>query len=252
MSCKAAWRRLYPGRCKRAARIVLAVALVVACGQGGAGHSVGHYPSYYPDEIRIDAVDPEAAGNGLGRRDAACLCRCCPDLCPAGAGAREVREVAWVVSGPYLRCCLDALRLGRRSLRCRARDPGACQRGESGRLRFPPLSRDALSRRLPASPGPDRSSNGRRWRWIAVGPAREGRRQGPACRDHRPGSVGIGCRWRRGRPGGRADRRSHLRRESGGQRLVGAALGEGGLVPCAPPAGAGARRRAPSGGRGGL
>ena len=39
--------------------------LVCRRGQGGAGHSVGHFPSYYPDEIRIDAVDPAAAGKGL-------------------------------------------------------------------------------------------------------------------------------------------------------------------------------------------
>jgi hypothetical protein len=39
---------------------------VVAGGQSGAGHSVGHYPSYYPDEIRIDAIDPAAAAKGLG------------------------------------------------------------------------------------------------------------------------------------------------------------------------------------------
>jgi len=39
--------------------------ILVAGGQGGAGHSVGHFPSYYPDEIRIDAVDPATAGKGL-------------------------------------------------------------------------------------------------------------------------------------------------------------------------------------------
>ena len=52
----------YPGR---AARIALVVALAVVGGQGGAGHSVGHYPSYYPDEIRIDVVAPETAALGL-------------------------------------------------------------------------------------------------------------------------------------------------------------------------------------------
>ena len=50
---------------KRAAGAVLAVGILVAGGQGGAGHSVGHFPSYYPDEIRIDAVDPATAGKGL-------------------------------------------------------------------------------------------------------------------------------------------------------------------------------------------
>jgi hypothetical protein len=43
----------------------LAVSILVAGGQGGAGHSVGHFPSYYPDEVRIDAVDPATAGKGL-------------------------------------------------------------------------------------------------------------------------------------------------------------------------------------------
>ena len=38
---------------------------MLAGGQGSAGHSVGHFPSYYPDEIRIDTVDPVAAGKGL-------------------------------------------------------------------------------------------------------------------------------------------------------------------------------------------
>jgi hypothetical protein len=30
-----------------------------------AGHSVGHFPSYYPGEIRIETVDPAAAAKGL-------------------------------------------------------------------------------------------------------------------------------------------------------------------------------------------
>jgi hypothetical protein len=51
------------GRC--VAGGLLAVALVLAGGHGVAGHSVGHYPSYYPDEIRIDVVEPATAGGGL-------------------------------------------------------------------------------------------------------------------------------------------------------------------------------------------
>jgi hypothetical protein len=31
-----------------------------------AGHSISHYPSYYPDEIRIDVLNPAAAGRSLG------------------------------------------------------------------------------------------------------------------------------------------------------------------------------------------
>ena len=45
---------------------ILIAGLVVAGGQGGAGHSVGHFPSYYPHEIRIRAVEPAAAAKGLG------------------------------------------------------------------------------------------------------------------------------------------------------------------------------------------
>ena len=45
--------------------MVPAACLLVIGGRGGAGHSVGHFPSYYPDEIRIDVVDPKAAGAGL-------------------------------------------------------------------------------------------------------------------------------------------------------------------------------------------
>jgi len=54
------------GVVKRVAGVAMTAGLLVAGGQSGAGHSVGHYPSYYPDEIRIDAVDPAAAAKGLG------------------------------------------------------------------------------------------------------------------------------------------------------------------------------------------
>ena len=57
--------RVRHGIIKRAVGVALSAALVCAWGQSGAGHSVGHYPSYYPDEIRIEAVDPAAAGKGL-------------------------------------------------------------------------------------------------------------------------------------------------------------------------------------------
>jgi hypothetical protein len=46
-----------------------ALALVLCAIGGGAalaGHTLGHYPSYYPDEIRIDILDPTAAGTSLG------------------------------------------------------------------------------------------------------------------------------------------------------------------------------------------
>jgi hypothetical protein len=50
---------------KRVAGLALVGVLLVAGGQGVAGHQVGHYPSYYPDEIRIDVIDPAAAAKGL-------------------------------------------------------------------------------------------------------------------------------------------------------------------------------------------
>ncbi len=56
---------IWHGRVKRAAALAIAAGLFIAGGQSGAGHSVGHYPSYFPDEIRIDVVDPTAAAKGL-------------------------------------------------------------------------------------------------------------------------------------------------------------------------------------------
>ena len=65
MIARARWRGACFSRRHRLAGAALAAALVLVSGQTGAGHSVGHFPSYYPDEIRIDVVSPEAAAAGL-------------------------------------------------------------------------------------------------------------------------------------------------------------------------------------------
>jgi len=43
--------------------------LLAAGGRGVAGHQVGHFPSYYPDEIRIDTIEPDAAAKGLAEQN---------------------------------------------------------------------------------------------------------------------------------------------------------------------------------------
>ncbi|HSA82670.1 MAG TPA: hypothetical protein VLE23_17770, partial [Geminicoccaceae bacterium] len=59
-------RPVAPALARRAARCALAVVLAGGGGTSAlAGHSLGPYPSYYPDEIRIDALDPAAAASGL-------------------------------------------------------------------------------------------------------------------------------------------------------------------------------------------
>jgi hypothetical protein len=67
-------RRLFSGRLahpspcgivRGAVGAFMVAGLIVAGGQGGAGHSVGHFPSYYPHEIRITAIEPAAAAKGL-------------------------------------------------------------------------------------------------------------------------------------------------------------------------------------------
>lgn len=53
------------GIARRMSGVFLAAGLLVASGQSGAGHSLAHYPSYYPDEIRVEALDPATAAKGL-------------------------------------------------------------------------------------------------------------------------------------------------------------------------------------------
>ncbi|MFQ5763636.1 MAG: hypothetical protein ACE5GT_01795 [Rhodospirillales bacterium] len=55
----------------RIAGAAFALALLVAGVEGSpavAGHGISHYPSYYPDEIHIDTMDPAAAALGLERK----------------------------------------------------------------------------------------------------------------------------------------------------------------------------------------
>jgi hypothetical protein len=61
----AAGDRRLRGGIRRAGGVIMAAGLLIAGGQSGAGHSVGHYPSYYPHEIRIDTFEPAAAAKGL-------------------------------------------------------------------------------------------------------------------------------------------------------------------------------------------
>ena len=172
-------------------------ALACAWGQSGAGHSVGHYPSYYPDEIRIEAVDPAAAGKGLIDETLHAYVGAVPNF--AGPVPGHVKSAKSLGSFLVLSFNTASARFAsaRGSLRSRSRHPGGARRGEGRRLRFHPLSRDALSRRLPAPPGPDRGGQGGcRWRAFA-GDGREGRRQGQAGREAivaaRLGAVATGA-----------------------------------------------------------
>jgi hypothetical protein len=50
---------------RRGAGLAFGTVLLIVGGQGGAGHQIGHYPSFYPDEIRIHVLDAAAATKGL-------------------------------------------------------------------------------------------------------------------------------------------------------------------------------------------
>jgi hypothetical protein len=84
-------------RCRlaiRAAGAAIAAGMVVIGGQSGGGHSVGHYPSYYPDEIRIEAVDPVAAAKRLGDETLHAYVGAVPDFAgPAPSHIRTVRSL---------------------------------------------------------------------------------------------------------------------------------------------------------------
>jgi hypothetical protein len=98
----------------------LAGALVLANGQSGAGHSVGHFPSYYPDEIRIDVVGPEAAAKGLADATVHAYVGAAPKFSgPVPARVKSVKSLGSL---------LDAVSIGRGALRRRRRHPAAAAR----------------------------------------------------------------------------------------------------------------------------
>jgi hypothetical protein len=101
MNSRAALQRLCAARWRRAVGIALAVGVILAGGQGGAGHSVGHYPSYYPDEIRIDVMSPEAAGKGLTDQSLHAYVGSAPKLAqPAPSHIKSVKSLGsfWLLS----------------------------------------------------------------------------------------------------------------------------------------------------------
>ena len=110
---------------ERAAGIVLAAALVSAGGHGGAGHSVGHFPSYYPDEIRIDVVDSATAAKGLANQTLHAYVGATPAFCGAAAKACEVRDGARLFSCRQRQWCRSTLC---DRTRAAARPPAACSR----------------------------------------------------------------------------------------------------------------------------
>lgn len=76
----------------RSAIGTIAVAgLVAASSLGSAGHSVGHFPSYYPHEIRIEAIEPAAAAKGLSDETLHAYVGAAPDF--AGPAPKHVESV---------------------------------------------------------------------------------------------------------------------------------------------------------------
>jgi len=83
---------------------IMVAGLLVAGGQGSAGHSVGHFPSYYPDEIRIEAADPAAAAKGLSNETLHAYVGAAPDFAgPVPGHVQSVRSL-----GSFLILSFDA------------------------------------------------------------------------------------------------------------------------------------------------
>ena len=166
-------------------RAIAVAGLVVAGGQGSAGHSVGHFPSYYPDEIRIEAIEPAAAAKGLSDETLHAYVGAAPTF--TGPVPEHVESVRSLGSFLVLSFKAASARFASADARCdcRARILGGAARRKSGRLHLPSLSGDALSRRLPAPSGPRRGGNETRLAARRASCIREDRRQRPARNDDR-------------------------------------------------------------------
>lgn len=94
------------------------VILLVAGGQSSAGHQIGHYPSYYPDEIRIDVLDEVTAGLGLADETLHAYVGAAPVF--SGAMPRHVRSVDSLGSFLVISFNSDAAEYASATARCAA------------------------------------------------------------------------------------------------------------------------------------
>ncbi|MEX0591446.1 MAG: hypothetical protein WD207_10185 [Xanthobacteraceae bacterium] len=92
--------------------------LLVAGGQGSAGHSVGHFPSYYPDEIRIEAIEPAAAAKRLSDETLHAYVGAAPDF--AGLVPQHVQSVRSLGSFLILSFDTASARFATADARCAA------------------------------------------------------------------------------------------------------------------------------------
>ena len=86
------------GTCARGRWLLLAAGFLIIAGESSAGHQVGHYPSYYPDEIRIDAIDPAAAGKALGEETLHAYIGAAPGFTgPLPEHVKPVSSLGWFI-----------------------------------------------------------------------------------------------------------------------------------------------------------
>ena len=152
-----------------------------------SGHEPPVYPSYYPHEIDIAMVAPERAAELLAGQDAR-LCRQ-PRL---PALRHDARGVAWGFR--RLSSTRIAARQGR-SVGLRHRRRCGARHGRQGEFHRPPLSGDALARRLSPSCRPCRGGADRVLGCtplaLASGEGRRARRSFPSRMAER--RLGLGC-----------------------------------------------------------
>ena len=196
---------------KRVAGLTLVGALLIAGGQGGAGHQVGHYPSYYPDEIRIDVIDPAAAAKGLSDETLHAYVGAAPDF--AGPLPEHVKSVKSLGSFLVLSFNTTSAHFASAAARCAAAGGvlADLSKEKAGDFVFHPypvtpyhadylhhldLIEAARRPSVAACTGGPRSWRQGQARRGGRGPD-GGRRQRRGC--HARGSAGRGCDRRRGR-----------------------------------------------------
>ncbi len=129
--------RVRRGIVKRAAGVALAAACSSSAARAAPVIRSVTIPSYYPDEIRIDAVDPAAAGKGLVDETLHAYVGAVPNF--AGPVPGHVKSVKSLGSFLVLSFNPASARFASADDRCAAARGilAALARGKSSRLRFP-------------------------------------------------------------------------------------------------------------------